>query len=145
MPGRATQEVVLHGLIATLTVQWIDLVRDLALNKWGYQGEWRLGIHCTKLVGKHANTNSLRGADVPFKAMDYTKVAVSSLVGQEAMPWQTSCWQGYTADSVMRDGQPSRYSRSPEAQREITPGECTVVQPVCRRNHPLLDMIARYR
>nr|WP_306255015.1 ATP-binding protein [Ornithinimicrobium cryptoxanthini] len=83
MPGGDEQEAVLHGLIATLTVQWIEVVRELALNQWGYQGEWRVGIHCTKLMGKPAQTNGLRAADVRFKAPDYTKAMVSSLMTQD--------------------------------------------------------------
>lgn len=83
-PRPADHEVVLHGLIATLTVQWIEVLRELALNRWGYQGEWRMGIHCTNLMGKPAQTNGLRASEVRFKEPDYTRAMVSSLMAKEA-------------------------------------------------------------
>lgn len=46
---------VLPGRVALIALQAMELIRALALEQWGFTGEWRLGVHVSELQGKAAS------------------------------------------------------------------------------------------
>lgn len=59
-------EVIGTGVIISAVREFLDLVRVLSLQHWGYQGQWRVGLHVTGLEGKHVSFNDIMRRDVTF-------------------------------------------------------------------------------
>lgn len=77
-PEGTTVTRVLHSLVALITVQTMQLLRDLSLESWLYTGQWRVGLHISNLSGEMANVDSFAFRPVMFAAPSYTRIAVVS-------------------------------------------------------------------
>ncbi|WP_130865233.1 AlbA family DNA-binding domain-containing protein [Acidipropionibacterium timonense] len=64
--GEADMEVLGTGIIISAVREFLELVRVLSLQHWGYQGQWRIGLHVTGLEGKHVSFNDIMRRDVTF-------------------------------------------------------------------------------
>lgn len=77
-PEGTTETMVLQSLIALITVQTMQLLRDLSLESWLYTGQWRVGLHVSNLSGEMAQVRNLAFRPVMFAAPNYTRIAVVS-------------------------------------------------------------------
>lgn len=67
---------VLHSLVALVTAQTMQLVRDISLQDWGYLGQWRIGLHANNLRNLAANVQDFAFRPVEFADVDYTRTLV---------------------------------------------------------------------
>ena len=74
--GETSGEVVGTNTIVHSTWQFFRLVEDLSTNRWGYTGQWRIGIRVTNLSGAHMSFNDLFSSERVFQSREFTSQAV---------------------------------------------------------------------
>lgn len=73
-------EVVGTAIIIQSTREFLEVVRELSVNHWGFSGEWRVGIHVNNLGGKILSMNTIwRGAET-FPRDSFTNQITTSPV-----------------------------------------------------------------
>ncbi|GAA1174274.1 hypothetical protein GCM10009584_14350 [Ornithinimicrobium humiphilum] len=68
---------ILIGLITRLTYQTLQLVRNLSLDAWGYQGPWQVGVLATDLRGLPPLLDALDSVG-EYRAADYQRTIVTT-------------------------------------------------------------------
>lgn len=76
--GDGPMEVVGTNIIANSAWEFFELLEKLSLTKWGYAGQWRVGIHLTNLAGKDLSFNDIYSRGQTFPRDTFTNVAVTS-------------------------------------------------------------------
>lgn len=71
-------EVVGTPIILKSTQQFFELISELSLNRWGYAGQWRVGIHVTNLKNKAVSFNDLMRRGTMFPRDTFTNQVVTS-------------------------------------------------------------------
>lgn len=90
--GEAEMEVVGTDIIISAVREFLELVRVLSLQHWGYQGQWRIGLHVTGLEGKHVSFNDIMRRDVTFSRDTLTAQITTS----------PAAWEEGAVDPVAR-------------------------------------------
>jgi hypothetical protein len=54
--GQPSVEAIDVAGVTLLVLQTLELIQHLSLERWGYVGQWRVGLHLTNLAGKQAAT-----------------------------------------------------------------------------------------
>lgn len=57
--------VALTGTMTLFTAQFLEAIREISLSK-GYQGQWQIGVHLTRLRGAAASEDIFSGRPPPF-------------------------------------------------------------------------------
>lgn len=75
LPRGGTCHSILDRLVVILTRQALALVKEFS-TEVGYMGQWRIGIHLTKLKGKRRSTGQLANFP-PFASDGYTQTTIT--------------------------------------------------------------------
>ena len=71
-------ECIGTAVIIQSTSRFFWLVRELSLKRWGYAGQWRVGIHVSNLAGKLISMDRLSRGEQTFSGNVFTNQMITS-------------------------------------------------------------------